>query len=171
MWLWTILVFKIDIFMPIQALKQHGRLLFSLGGLVWNYAALMLVVCEMTNSKYPSRVVVTNFMLLFLPLGVLFLWREAYAITAFKVATLIALIRYISLWLQFLHEIVHYCGMGTWYAIQPWTHKVPNVARLEDDIEYLGAGGGDISDWGVLKAIKQSRTEALMNGEIVKLMD
>lgn len=171
-WVWTILAFWIHNYLPIPTLTQHGRLLLYLGAFTWTYSALMLVICEMSKTKYPAQEVIrTTFLLLFIPIVLLLLYQGAYAIILVKGVVLVAGIRYLHLWLQFLREIVHYCGMASWYSIQPWTDSVPNVARLNDRVEFLGAGGGDISEWGAAKGIQQSRIEALMSGEIVELWD
>lgn len=171
-WVWTVFVFVLDDFLPVPVLRKHGRLLLCLGAFSWNYAVLMVIVCEMSKSKYPAKdVICTTFMLLFTLPFVLLLQQGTYTVVFLKIITVIGAIRYIGLWLWFLHELVHYCGMGSWYAVQAWPDGAPNLARLKDEIKFLGDGGGDISEWREHHSIQQSRIEALKKCEIVELLD
>ena len=171
-WVWTLSIFILDGYLMVPRFRQYGRLLLHLGAFAWNYSVLMLIVCELTKSKYPAKEVIrTSFLLLFIGPFVMLLQPGLLTVIFLKLTVAVSILWYFGMWLQFLHELVHYCGMESWYAVQPWPDGAPNVARLKDEINFLGEGGGDISEWKEFKDIQQSRIEALKKGKIVELLN
>ena len=142
-----------------HGLSGPHRLSFVALASCTNLSILVLIICEMTKSKFPA----VYLSLSFLP-GAIAVW-----VLGDKVllpVTVLGLLRLAGRWLNFQRELVHYCGMTGPMALQRWPEKHPNKQRLKDKIPWLVDPRQDIAD-----GRDEKRDELLVKREHVELLD